>query len=203
MVPSYNPRDIVANLKRLIADEEMEAMIPWYRGFCGEITPDPKSDQKFNVRGVITKVDDTTLEITEQPINSWTNAYTDFLVRVATTDSFPQIVGALLPCMWGFSEIGLTDTLALACDSDALTSQLPSSHSNPRYIPCAPALRIARGMYSFSPHGASIVDEAFSLSKSIVDMPKVVFEKRSTSSGWSAVMEMFRPRTVGLALPGR
>jgi thiaminase/transcriptional activator TenA len=35
-----------------------------------------------------------------------TQAYTDFLVRVATTGDFPELVSALLPCMWGFSEIG-------------------------------------------------------------------------------------------------
>jgi thiaminase/transcriptional activator TenA len=35
-----------------------------------------------------------------------TQAYTDFLVRVATTGEFPELVAALLPCLWGFSEIG-------------------------------------------------------------------------------------------------
>ncbi len=34
-------------------------------------------------------------------------AYTDFLVRMAATGSFAELVGALLPCMWGFAEIGL------------------------------------------------------------------------------------------------
>ena len=32
-VPTYNPRDIVANLKALMAGEEMKPMQPWYRGF--------------------------------------------------------------------------------------------------------------------------------------------------------------------------
>ena len=32
-VPTYNPRDIVANLKALMAGEEMRPMQPWYRGF--------------------------------------------------------------------------------------------------------------------------------------------------------------------------
>ena len=96
---------------------------------------------------------------------------------VLATMMLPGAV-TMIPTFLIWNSVGLTDTLALACDSDALTCQLPSSHSNPRYIPCAPALRIARGMYSFSPHGASIVDEAFSVNLSIVDIPKVVFEKR-------------------------
>ncbi len=33
-------------------------------------------------------------------------AYTDFLVRTAATESIGVIVAALLPCIWGFNEIG-------------------------------------------------------------------------------------------------
>jgi thiaminase/transcriptional activator TenA len=36
-----------------------------------------------------------------------TQAYTDFLLRTATLDDFAELVAALLPCMWGFNEIGL------------------------------------------------------------------------------------------------
>jgi thiaminase/transcriptional activator TenA len=35
-----------------------------------------------------------------------TRAYTDFLLRVAALGDFAELVAALLPCMWGFSEIG-------------------------------------------------------------------------------------------------
>jgi thiaminase/transcriptional activator TenA len=34
-------------------------------------------------------------------------AYTDFLLRTATLGSFAELLGALLPCMWGFCEIGV------------------------------------------------------------------------------------------------
>jgi thiaminase/transcriptional activator TenA len=33
-------------------------------------------------------------------------AYTDFLLRTAATGEFAELVAALLPCMWGYSEIG-------------------------------------------------------------------------------------------------
>lgn len=32
-VPQYNPRDIVANMRRLFRGEEMQAMVPWYKNF--------------------------------------------------------------------------------------------------------------------------------------------------------------------------
>jgi len=35
-----------------------------------------------------------------------TRGYTDFLLRVAAVGDFAELASALLPCMWGFSEIG-------------------------------------------------------------------------------------------------
>ena len=36
-----------------------------------------------------------------------TTAYTQFLLSVANRRSYPQLVAALLPCQWGYWEIGL------------------------------------------------------------------------------------------------
>ncbi|WP_248897031.1 thiaminase II [Haloplanus halobius] len=47
-------------------------------------------------------ISETDLEATEP--SPTTRAYTDFLVRVAATGSFGDLVAALLPCMWGFNE---------------------------------------------------------------------------------------------------
>jgi thiaminase/transcriptional activator TenA len=33
--------------------------------------------------------------------------YTDFLLRVAATGDFPEVIAALLPCMWGYSDLGI------------------------------------------------------------------------------------------------
>jgi thiaminase/transcriptional activator TenA len=35
-----------------------------------------------------------------------TRAYADFLLRTATLGSFAELAAALLPCMWGYAEIG-------------------------------------------------------------------------------------------------
>jgi thiaminase/transcriptional activator TenA len=42
-----------------------------------------------------------------EPMAPTTRGYTDFLLRVATVGDFAELAAALLPCMWGFSEIGL------------------------------------------------------------------------------------------------
>ena len=45
-------------------------------------------------------------ELEQEAMAPTTRAYTDFLVRVAATGEFTELLAALLPCMWAFSEIG-------------------------------------------------------------------------------------------------
>jgi thiaminase/transcriptional activator TenA len=45
-------------------------------------------------------------ELEREPMAPTTRAYTDFLLRVAATGDFAELAAALLPCMWGFAEIG-------------------------------------------------------------------------------------------------
>jgi thiaminase (transcriptional activator TenA) len=45
-------------------------------------------------------------QLEREPTAPTTRGYTDFLLRVAATGDFAELVAALLPCMWAFSEIG-------------------------------------------------------------------------------------------------
>jgi thiaminase/transcriptional activator TenA len=45
----------------------------------------------------------------EQPAST-TRAYTDFLLRTAALGDFGELVAALLPCMWGYSELACSLT---------------------------------------------------------------------------------------------
>ncbi|KAG7090763.1 hypothetical protein E1B28_009848 [Marasmius oreades] len=72
-IPCFNPRDIVKNLKRLMNDEETVTMHPWWRDFKGEVKYVAK--HKYDVTGIVTKLDDTTVEITELPIHRWTQNF--------------------------------------------------------------------------------------------------------------------------------
>lgn len=72
-VPCYNPVDIVANIRRRMNDEEMVPMLPWWRGFKGTIRK--TGEHKYDVTGIINKINDTTVEITELPIHKWTQNY--------------------------------------------------------------------------------------------------------------------------------
>jgi DNA topoisomerase II len=86
-IPPYNPRDIVRYLKSYlkcasfcgdgcITAEKMESsqtLTPFYEGFTGTITRLEK--HKFLVRGVHSILNDTTVHITELPIDTWTSVY--------------------------------------------------------------------------------------------------------------------------------
>lgn len=45
-------------------------------------------------------------ELEREPMAPITRAYTDFLLRVAATGDFAELAAGLLPCMWGFAEVG-------------------------------------------------------------------------------------------------
>ncbi len=45
-------------------------------------------------------------ELERESMAPTTRGYTDCLLRVAATGDFAELAAALLPCMWGFSEIG-------------------------------------------------------------------------------------------------
>ena len=36
-IPNYNPREIVANLERMLRGEQPKEMIPWFKNFRGTI----------------------------------------------------------------------------------------------------------------------------------------------------------------------
>jgi len=78
-IPCYNPKDIITNLKILInnPEDELVPMIPWYRGFLGTITKE--SEHKYLSTGVYSRINSTTIEITELPIGKWTQTYKEFL----------------------------------------------------------------------------------------------------------------------------
>jgi len=57
-------------------------------------------------RGYAAQFGISTDELERESMAPTTRGYTDFLLRVAATGDFAELASALLPCMWGFSEIG-------------------------------------------------------------------------------------------------
>jgi thiaminase/transcriptional activator TenA len=57
-------------------------------------------------RGFAAEFGITPEQLEAEPVAPATAAYTDFLLRRAALGSYAELVAALLPCMWGFAEIG-------------------------------------------------------------------------------------------------
>ena len=71
----------------VLAHETLNTEMALHRGYCA----------RFGISQ--TELEATTAVPTTQ-------AYTDFLVRTAYDGSFGELASALLPCMWGYCEIG-------------------------------------------------------------------------------------------------
>ncbi|XP_050387833.1 DNA topoisomerase 2 [Argentina anserina] len=83
-IPNYNPRDIIANVRRLLNGDEMVPMDPWYRGFTGYIEKTVKeAGMSYTVCGIVEEVNETTLRISELPIRRWTQDYKEFLESIS------------------------------------------------------------------------------------------------------------------------
>ncbi|KQK00888.1 DNA topoisomerase 2 isoform X2 [Brachypodium distachyon] len=82
--PNYNPRDIVANLKRLLNDDPIVPMDPWYKGFKGsfEKTTTKAAGVTYTISGIIEAANDTKLIISELPVRRWTLDYKEFLLSM-------------------------------------------------------------------------------------------------------------------------
>ncbi|KAB7496958.1 DNA topoisomerase 2 [Armadillidium nasatum] len=78
-VPNFNPREIIANIKRMLNGEDPLPMKPWFKNFRGTI--DELDFQRYVVSGEIAKLQHTKYEITELPVRTWTQAYKESVME--------------------------------------------------------------------------------------------------------------------------
>ncbi len=82
-IPSFNPLDLVKNLRLLMKGEEIEEMIPWFRGFSRNAAIKKIGDCRYVVKGRYSADPNTDiLNITELPIGTSTDSYKEFLTTL-------------------------------------------------------------------------------------------------------------------------
>ncbi|PXF40486.1 DNA topoisomerase 2 [Gracilariopsis chorda] len=91
-VPCYNPHDLIRCIRQLMNNEPMDDLLPWYRGFNGQIIPVGNS-KSYDVYGVLRKSQDT-FKIEELPVRSWTSPYKEFLE--SQTIGYPNAKGPFI-----------------------------------------------------------------------------------------------------------
>lgn len=87
-LPNHNPRDIINLLRKLIKKETLSSgLSPWYRGFKGSIAANSDTEKGgFEVAGVVKKISNNQIDVTELPIKKWTQDYKEFLSKMTEAE---------------------------------------------------------------------------------------------------------------------
>ncbi|CAF4129449.1 unnamed protein product, partial [Rotaria sp. Silwood2] len=101
-IPSYNPLTLSNNMRYYIRQERerqhqlnnptsqpkqysdvftLEELIPWYKNFTGEIKLLDNDRSRGVINGVCAKLDETSIEITDLPIGTWTQHYKETILE--------------------------------------------------------------------------------------------------------------------------
>ncbi len=92
-IPNYRPEEIVDNLKRRMAGtskEDMQPMMPWFRGWNG-VAEDIGGD-RYKFSGTIRQTGSNEVEITELPVRVWTQDFKDRLEDIIKADKVPSFI---------------------------------------------------------------------------------------------------------------
>ena len=82
-IPNFSPLDVIKNIRKLLANEEMVDMLPYYRNFRGSISE--QAPGRYLIEGIYEQLSDTTLEILELPVGTWTQNYKEYLESLVQT----------------------------------------------------------------------------------------------------------------------
>ncbi|XP_024151279.1 DNA topoisomerase 2-beta [Oryzias melastigma] len=91
-IPNYDPREIVNNINRMLNHQDPLPMLPSYKNFKGVIHE--LGQNQFLVSGEVSVLDKNTVEITELPVRTWTQAYKESVLEpmLQGTDKTPALI---------------------------------------------------------------------------------------------------------------
>lgn len=80
-IPSYNPKDIITNIVKMIDDEDFQPhdMTPYFRGFNGIVEKVEENEGSYVTKGKWQKLSDRQITITELPVGMGVTTYKEFL----------------------------------------------------------------------------------------------------------------------------
>jgi DNA topoisomerase II len=84
-IPNHDPYQIIENLRRMLDGVEPTLLRPCFRGFKGTI--EAIDTNRYVIHGVISILDECSVEITELPIRTWTQAYKESVLEPFLTGS--------------------------------------------------------------------------------------------------------------------
>lgn len=75
-VPPFNPKDIIENISNFVNGKPLKPMIPWFKGYTGNVE---KTDDKTYTFNGVYKTTSKYIEISELPPTRWTQDYKEYL----------------------------------------------------------------------------------------------------------------------------
>ncbi|XP_017274093.1 DNA topoisomerase 2-alpha isoform X2 [Kryptolebias marmoratus] len=84
-IPNFDIREIISNIHLMLNGEEPLPMLPNYKGFKGTI--EQVMDNQYINSGEVAILDSTTIEISELPVKSWTQAYKENVLEAMLNGS--------------------------------------------------------------------------------------------------------------------
>jgi DNA topoisomerase-2 len=72
--------DDISNIIKIIDEKDISEISPYYLGFKGEIIKNDKGN--YSSKGIYKWLNDTTIEITELPVGTWTENYKEYLEQL-------------------------------------------------------------------------------------------------------------------------
>lgn len=100
-IPNFDPRGIVANIRRMLDGEDPVELVPWYKNFKGTI--EYCGDHRYVVSGEIAIIGGNRVEITELPVGTWTQNYKENVLE-------PMVHGR-----WQFSLVSSRNLYCFGC----------------------------------------------------------------------------------------
>uniref|UniRef100_A0A8C3A1H5 DNA topoisomerase 2 n=1 Tax=Cyclopterus lumpus TaxID=8103 RepID=A0A8C3A1H5_CYCLU len=91
-IPNYDTREIVNNINRMLNQQDPLPMLPKYKNFKGTIHE--LGQNQYLVSGEVMVIDRNTIEITELPVRTWTQAYKESVLEpmLQGTDKTPALI---------------------------------------------------------------------------------------------------------------
>uniref|UniRef100_A0A674NEG3 DNA topoisomerase 2 n=1 Tax=Takifugu rubripes TaxID=31033 RepID=A0A674NEG3_TAKRU len=91
-IPNYDVREIVNNIYRMLNHQDPLQMLPSYKNFKGVIHE--LGQNQYLVSGEVSVIDKNTIEVTELPVRTWTQAYKESVLEpmLQGSDKTPALI---------------------------------------------------------------------------------------------------------------
>lgn len=92
-IPNYKPEDVIKNLKLRMdgtSKSDMEEMMPWFRGWTGQV--EKLAEDRYKFTGTIAQTGDNEVEVTELPVRLWTQDFKERLEEVIKAEKVPSFI---------------------------------------------------------------------------------------------------------------